>query len=148
MYVVEHRIKNCSHFLHSPTGYEKTQREIAQEMYIWNAENYWKGVGLGTLKYPLVFYGYFTFMKILIKRNPTSCMKKKRIWKYNVFRRRRQFHVKCIPWHLAKTFAAFKHTAAVRNWFSHLNYSKKVLRWSLFMQQNLRCGQIWAGLAV
>ena len=34
VYIVEHRIKNCSHFLHSPTGYEKTQREIAQEMYI------------------------------------------------------------------------------------------------------------------
>ena len=70
MYIVEHRIKNCSHFLHSPTGYEKTQREIAQEMYIWNAENYWKGLGLGILKIPSRFLWIFYFYENLDKKKP------------------------------------------------------------------------------
>ena len=85
VYIVEHRIKNCSHFLHSPTGYEKTQREIAQEMYIWNAENYWKGVGLGILKISSRFYGYiFYFYENLDKKRPYFMYDEKKIFFYFV----------------------------------------------------------------
>ena len=49
---------------------KKTQREIAQEMYIWNAENYWKGVGLGILKISSRFLWIFYFYENLDKKKP------------------------------------------------------------------------------
>ena len=111
----------------------------------------WKLLKGGWFRDPKIssrFLWIFYFYENLDKKRPYFMYDGKKKKKSNVFRWRRQFHVKCIPWHLAKTFAAFKHTAAVRNWFSHLSHSKKVLRWSLFIKQNLKCGQIWDSRAV
>ena len=95
-YIV-HRIKNCSSFLHSPTGYEKPEGNCTGNIH--------KILQIGWLARQ-------SNISITRPYFPSFSEPPFHVWwkKYLTYSADREgmFHVKCIPWHLAKNLCCFQ----------------------------------------